>query len=54
MFKVEHSMYVGNVTYTIYAVTLNDLKYGISLAKQYGFFDGDTIQHYVNIAKENY
>ena len=54
LFKVEHSPYVGNVAYMIYAATLNDLRYGIGLAKQYGYFDGDTVEHYINIAKEKY
>ena len=54
LFKVESSPYVGNTAYMIYASTLKDLEYGIGLAKQYGYFDGDTIKHYINIAKENW
>lgn len=50
-FKIESSPYQGNVAYMIYAATLNDLRYGVGLAKQYGYFD-NTIEHYVRIAKE--
>lgn len=53
LFKVESSPYVGNTAYMIYAATLNDLRYGISLAKQYGYFD-DSIEDYIREAKENY
>tara|TARA_Y100000310_G_scaffold339160_1_gene430992 strand:- start:1930 stop:2232 length:303 start_codon:yes stop_codon:yes gene_type:complete len=43
-FYAGHSPYMGNWAPQIYATDLQALKYGLSLARQYGFFDYESIE----------